>query len=612
MRLSGDGQNWTPWEAYATERLWTIPAISRQWWPVYLQVRDGVDLESTVISRTVYLDVNPQQPRSTSFRLFDHVLSAGAEAYTSTAYVGHGTLGQIVDSAWITSTNYSLVGGYEAGSQAIPITEPGHDEYEFINGIFASSTGATTMTSTLYLMQGTLGEIGLPNNTTVVTSAGFSHQPGFLAAVPPLSIPAPSPTPASGPPPAPESIPACEFPSITINTASVFTQDPDVNLSICAPRAVEMMISNDGGFAGAVWEPYFESKPWTLTTYGQYVLPRFVYIAFRDAAGVIYSTYFDDIILDPNPPNGTISTSDIPSGASLGASVGYDAVSHTVLRSPVTDAVQFATIESSGAIDLYLNAQDDNSGLAEMQFSSSPDFSNATWEPYSALKPWATGGDGLKTVYTRFRDNASNVSEIESTTFMLDTSPPTGSIAIDRSVVGPKVITVTLSLQAADNLSGVTDMRISNDPNFPNASWQAYTSMLIWPASQTELSQETLYVQYRDLAGNVSQIYSDTYMLDNTPPKVFLNVAPGNTLTRTVTLTATDTLAEVVRIYVSNDPRMIEGVIKLPYTTTLTWGFDARRVIWVRLEDSVGNISEPRAAYAAAANNKIYLPLIRK
>jgi len=158
MRLSGDGKNWTSWEVYSSRRPWTIPAISRQWWPVYLQVRDGVGLESAVVRHDIYLDVNPGQPRSENFRLFDHVLSAGAGVYTATTgtgeviYKGHGTVGQVighnVDAAQLISLNYTIVGGYEAGSQALPIVEPGHDEFTFINGIFASGTGATTLTST--------------------------------------------------------------------------------------------------------------------------------------------------------------------------------------------------------------------------------------------------------------------------------------------------------------------------------------------------------------------------------------------------------------------------------------------------------------------------------
>ena len=50
MRISGDGAAWTPWETYATQRPWTIPGISRQWWPVYVQVRDGVSSRARVIA----------------------------------------------------------------------------------------------------------------------------------------------------------------------------------------------------------------------------------------------------------------------------------------------------------------------------------------------------------------------------------------------------------------------------------------------------------------------------------------------------------------------------------------------------------------------------------
>ena len=107
MRLSNDGQNWTAWETYAAERPWTIPAISRQSWPIYLQVQDGVGLESGVISHTLYFDVNASQPRSTNFRLFDYLMSAGHGLHSSNVYSGSSTIGQVVDSAWLTSHQFS-------------------------------------------------------------------------------------------------------------------------------------------------------------------------------------------------------------------------------------------------------------------------------------------------------------------------------------------------------------------------------------------------------------------------------------------------------------------------------------------------------------------------
>jgi len=614
MRLSNDGKNWTPWEVFAEERLWTIPAISRRSWPVYLQVRDGVGLVSEVISHTIYLDVNPQQPRSASFRLFDYAMSAGAGEHTSqpSGYQGHSTVGQVVDSAWIGSPNYTILGGYQAGSQALPIVEPGHDEFTFINGIFASGTGASTLQSALYQMIGTLGEVGLPNNETTLTSGGFQHQPGFLAAAPAIrGVPMPTPTP--GPTPTPEPTPACEFPTISISQGAMFTNDTNVVLHICAPRAVEMMLSNDGGFANAQWEPYAETKPWTLTTYGQYVLPRFVYAAFKDANGAVHGVYFDDIIYDPNPPSGDVAVGDsVLTGLSMRVAREMKAEEAESFRTgrlryvrrlhgrELAQPLALLSAQTDGTVDIFINARDDNSGLAEMQISATSAFTDAVWESYSALKPWVpTGGDGIKTVHARFRDSAGNVSTPTQAQFVLDTQPPLGGIALDHWVVGPDVITTTVYLGAEDNLSGVADLRISEDPMFSDAVWQPYTTTLVWPIFLTGQMESTLYVQYRDWAGNVSEVYSSTYVVDTTLPVMYVEVEPGDTLTRTVRIYAYDELSTVTAMRLTNDPLLIEGVVTVPYTDTVTWAFDGRRVVWVQVQDSVGNWSEPYPAYAA-------------
>jgi len=623
MRLSGDGRNWAPWEVYATERVWEIPGISRQSWPIYLQVKDGVGLESEVISHTVYLDVNRRQPRSANFRLFDRAMSAGAGEHTSSpsGYTGHSTVGQVMNSTQVGSLRYTIVGGYEAGSQAIPIIEPGHDEFTFINGIFASGTGANTLTSVLYQMVSTVGEIGLPNNETTLNSSGFQHQPGFLAAAPPAGTPTPTPIP--GPTPTPEPTPACEFPLISIDDGALFTNDTQVTLNICAPRAVEMMISNDGGFGEAEWESYAESKAWTITTYGQHVLPRFVYAAFKDSDGTVHGTYFDDIIHDPNAPSGTVSVGDsVPGEMALGRLMTTGALlsadepilvgstryvrrlGDTLLDRPIA----LYSTQSDGSVDLYFNAQDDNSGLSEMQVSASAAFTDITWETYSALKPWIPeGGDGIKTVYVRFRDAASNASQTVTDTFALDTLPPIGGLFIDQRVVGPDTITTTVYLGAEDNLSGVADVRVSALPDFSDAPWQVYTASLTWPISITEQTDITLYAQYRDLAGNASEVYTDTCQVDTTPPVMYVAPVPGDGFTRTVTVLAYDELAAVETMRLSNDPLMIEGVVTLPYTTTVEWTFDDHWVIWVQLEDSVGNVTEPYPAYGGESVTDISL-----
>jgi hypothetical protein len=118
-----------------------------------------------------------------------------------------------------------------------------------------------------------------------------------------------------------------------------------------------------------------------------------------------------------------------------------------------------------------------------------------------------------------------------------------------------------------------------------------------------------LYVQYRDWAGNVSEVYSDTYQVDLTPPQLFVEVAPGETLTRTVNIFAYDELAALSLMRLSNDPLLFEGLATLPYSETVTWAFDDRRVVWVQVRDSVGNWTEPYPAYAALPEAPVSLAL---
>lgn len=630
MRFSTDGQTWMPWEVYTTTRVWQIPAISRQAWPVFMQVQDGVDLVSPVVSDTIYFDVNRKQPRSANFRLFDHELSAGAGAYTSTTYIGRGTIGQVMDSPVVTSTHFIMLSGYEAGSRAIPLVEPGHDEFYFVNGIFASGTGAQTLTSTLYALHGTFGEFGLPNTVTI-TSTNFQHQPGFLAAVPamsPIVVP-------PGPTPIPEPDLACASSSVTINEGDLYTNNLEVTLNLCSPRANEMIIGADENLTNAVWEPYTTTKTWLLQAAGQFVAPRFVYAAFKDANGTVHGTYFDDIIFDPTIPAGNILIGDsMPISPVLDSalftsdsrvtptSVRLNGVTYVQSPHALGQSTTLPVLRSTvtNTVEIFVNGQDDNSGLAEMQFSDSPVFTETVWEPYSALKMWAPPeSDGVKTVYARFRDSAGNASAVNEATFIFDTQAPVGGLGWGERVIGQDAITATVYLGAEDSwgeggyIGEVADMRLSRDPSFVDAAWEPYTDSITLPISLTA-SSETLYVQYRDLAGNVSETYSDTLVLDTTPPSIYIQVEPSNVVTHTVKLYAYDEESDVTDLHISNDPLMFDAVVTMPVTDTFEWVFDERQVMWVQAEDFVGNLSEPTPAYAPAlsATNQVYLPLVLK
>lgn len=601
MRVSGDGRHWTDWETYGPNRSWEIPGISLQYWPVYLQVRDGVGINSAIMSRTVFLDVNPRQPRSDNYRLFDGAMVAGGGEHESGAYKGRSSVGQVMDSITSVSAGHIITGGFEAASRAIPITEPVVITYTFIAGTFSTGNSGTPVTSSSYSMIGTLGEPGVPNNVISLTSSSFSLMPGFLAmmaisvtsnlsATPTLTDS--TPTPAAG----------CAFPTISLNDAALYTNATAVTLTLCAPRAAEMMLSNDGGFAGAVWEPFTTTRAWTIAGYGQYVLPRYVYAAFRDAEGNAQAIFFDDIILDPNPPVAALSLESGPAAVAQ----------NRMVRKLSADGTHAVYAASSGALDLVVAALDDNSGPAAMQIGDTGDFSNTLWEPYSALMTYSPmGGDGIKNVFVRLRDAAGNVSEVTSATIMIDTMSPVGGLTIQRRVVGPDVVTTTVYLGSNDELAGVQEMRLSALPDFADSVWQPVTDTVVWVLSPTNQVSVTLYVQFRDGLGNLSEISSDSYLNDTTAPEVYAETSATDPMTREVRISAFDDLSGLGTLRLSNDPLMLDDVATLSFTDTLMWAFDERRVVWVQVSDGVGNWAAPYPAYAPPKPFEVFLPIVQ-
>ena len=126
-----------------------------------------------------------------------------------------------------------------------------------------------------------------------------------------------------------------------------------------------------------------------------------------------------------------------------------------------------------------------------------------------------------------------------------------------------------------------------------------------------------IYVQFRDAAGNISQTYSDTVLIDRQPPVMYVEVAAGDSLARPVNVYAYNELSALTSMRLSNDPLLIEAVVTLPYTDTVAWTFDERRVVWVQVDDSAGNRSDPYPAYAAMPDTepgerRVYLPLINR
>jgi hypothetical protein len=140
--------------------------------------------------------------------------------------------------------------------------------------------------------------------------------------------------------------------------------------------------------------------------------------------------------------------------------------------------------------------------VIQMEVSNHPHFSPAVLLPFSPVTTWTLDReetDGLRTVYIRFMNGYGRISGSYEDSIILDDRPPVGSISIGPQGEG----TMLLHLPASDDLSGVQQMRLSFSEELQEGNWIGYEPTYELPAREAA----TLYVRYRDGAGNTSDAY---------------------------------------------------------------------------------------------------------
>jgi hypothetical protein len=238
-------------------------------------------------------------------------------------------------------------------------------------------------------------------------------------------------------------------------------------------------LSSDGANFGN-W-----SALWDKSSYS-YLLPttlsdgdgsKTVFIQFKDKAGNISDIYTDAIGLDTS------------AGTNFGLSINNGAI-----------------WTNGTGVNLTIPA---NIGTAEMQLSNDGGFLNSIWEPYSIHKLWniTTNGNYTipRTVYVRFRDVFGAVSNTFQDDIIYDPIPPNGRVAID-SFIGDNV-QVHLTADDPDNLSGIAAMRVSLSDTFDQTNWEPYATNKIIPLNGLPPEKVSIEAQFRDGAGNLSDIY---------------------------------------------------------------------------------------------------------
>lgn len=198
---------------------------------------------------------------------------------------------------------------------------------------------------------------------------------------------------------------------------------------------------------------------------------------------------------------------------------------------------------NTSSVGFSLFGVEAESSVTEMSLTLSPLVSK--WGAYSSSGSVALGtSDGTYRVYARLRDAAGNDTPAYFYTdaVELDTSPiemdggtfgdPSDDVAI--SIHGQALIPAwntihtrsqTVFVQTermparpgAPTLADAFEMQVSEDDQFADASWEFYQEVRPFVLSSTD-GAKTVYVRYRDVAGNTTSAISSTINLDTTRP----------------------------------------------------------------------------------------------
>ncbi len=199
----------------------------------------------------------------------------------------------------------------------------------------------------------------------------------------------------------------------------------------------------------------------------------------------------------------------------------YDIVAPVSCSININSSAVYTTYPT---VTLALSASDFPSGMSQMQFSADGT-TYSTPEAYATSKSYTLSGEGLKTVYVKFKDISGNWSAPVSDTIILDTVPPTGTIKINDGVAYATSSSVTLTLSSVD----AVQMQFCN-ANGTWSSWEAYATSKSWSLSAGD-GDKTVYVHFKDAAGNASsETISDDITVDTAAPTISIG-APSVTST---------------------------------------------------------------------------------
>lgn len=335
-----------------------------------------------------------------------------------------------------------------------------------------------------------------------------------------------------------------------------------------------------------------------------YIGVEFIYRG-KDNTGNISTIWSNGSNGDPIPNNNTIEFEPDIRFSNL---TSPEFIDLTLPTSPVLDNFSVIVGGLTGStnlvkdLDIYVKNAD--SGIIQV-FKAEINRLKKYWSKSINL---FQGNNEITLKWIKIDDTVYEVDN-EILTLLCDTFAPTGTIIINEGSNSTTNSKIFVKFEVSD-ISQITHYRVANDLELlESESWVIFpeTNLIEFELS-TEEGSYTIYAQCKDKWDHISEILSDSIVLDNTPPETTItNLVPQIRTTIPIVLsgTAIDSISgvEYVEILIMDTKNRIfngeywhsaEYWIRVTGTENWSYSFNYNKQdvyrVWVRACDKVGNL----------------------
>jgi hypothetical protein len=201
-------------------------------------------------------------------------------------------------------------------------------------------------------------------------------------------------------------------------------------------------------------------------------------------------------------------------------------------------------------------------------------------------------------------DNVGNEA-IGGTLSYVVASFPTGSIVINGGEAYAASPSVTLTLTFSDISTAVSQVRYSNDGTWDTEQWESPSPSKTWSLTQGD-GTKTVYYQVSNVVGMFSTTYSDSIILDTTPPTATItSPSEGEKLQSssvTVAWSGSDggSGLEKYEIKLDSGNWISKGMLT---THAFTGVSNGSHSVYVKATDNAGNSKEFARSFSVAASS---------